>query len=70
MPDEIDWTLTTWEGNRRRQHEDFLALSFREKVALIEQLGEVSEFFRRKARVVDASTSQNPGQSSSTPREG
>jgi len=32
MPDEIDWSVTTFAGNRRRQHEEFLALSFREKV--------------------------------------
>jgi hypothetical protein len=45
MADEIDWSLTTWEGNRRRQHEEFLRLSFRQKVAVIEQLNEVAAAF-------------------------
>lgn len=43
MPDEIDWSLTTFEGNRRRQHEKFHALSFREKLIRIEQMGEVAD---------------------------
>ena len=50
MSDEIDWSLTTWEGNRRRQHEEFRALSFREKVAVIEQLGEVEELLAKRRR--------------------
>ena len=48
MPDEIDWTLTTWEGNRRRQHEEFRALTLREKLAVVEQMGEVAEFLGRQ----------------------
>jgi hypothetical protein len=52
MTDRIDWQLTTHEGNRRRQHQQFRALSFREKLALIEQSGAVAEYFaaRRAAR--------------------
>ena len=52
MRDEIDWSLTTWEGNRRQQHRDFLRLSFREKLEVIEQLSEMADFFasRRRAR--------------------
>jgi hypothetical protein len=42
MPDEIDWSLTTWEGNRRRQHREFLALSFREKLQALENMAELS----------------------------
>jgi hypothetical protein len=48
MPDDIDWTLTTWEGNRRRQHEEFRALPLRTKLAMIEQMSEVSERFARQ----------------------
>ncbi|MGH7593285.1 MAG: hypothetical protein ACRELE_05475 [Gemmatimonadales bacterium] len=40
---EIDWSITTWEGNRRRQQEMFQARSFREKVGVIEGMGEVNE---------------------------
>jgi hypothetical protein len=52
MHEQVDWSLATWEGNRRRQHQDFLALSFREKLRIIEQLGEVADAFaeRRRAR--------------------
>lgn len=42
MPDDIDWTLTTWEGNRRRQHAEFRALPFREKLVILEQMSEVT----------------------------
>lgn len=52
MAGEPDWTLGTWEGNRLIQHRAFQALSFREKLRVIEDLGEVTEFFvcRAKAR--------------------
>lgn len=42
---DIDWTATTFEGNRRRQHEEFLALPFREKIKAIEMLGEMAAWF-------------------------
>lgn len=44
-PDGIDWSLTTFEGNRRRQHEEFRALPLREKLARIEQMEAVAEHF-------------------------
>jgi hypothetical protein len=50
MTREPDWTLATWEGNRRIQHREFQALSFREKLRAIEDLGEVTEFFMRRAK--------------------
>ncbi|MGH7462220.1 MAG: hypothetical protein ACREMA_14510 [Longimicrobiales bacterium] len=46
MTDTHDWDSVTWKGNRRRQHEAFLALSFREKLAVIENLGEIGEALR------------------------
>jgi hypothetical protein len=51
MADEPDWTLATWEGNRRIQHREFQALSFREKLRVIESLGEVTDFFARRASI-------------------
>jgi len=42
MPESIDWSLTTYEGNRRRQHAEFRALTLREKLLRIEELGEVA----------------------------
>lgn len=52
MTDPIDWGVASWDGHRRRQHQDFQALSFRDKLVIIEQSGEVAAFFaeRRRAR--------------------
>jgi hypothetical protein len=48
----FDWRLATYAGNRRRQHQEFKLLPFREKLALIEELGRIAELFasRRTAR--------------------
>jgi hypothetical protein len=35
---EIDWSLTTWKGSRREQHRVHLALPFRRKIELIEEM--------------------------------
>lgn len=58
MPDDAVWRLGTWEGNRRRQHQEFRALPLRDKIAIIEQLGEVTELFaaRRRMRGLPVST--------------
>jgi len=58
MPDDPVWRLGTWEGNRRRQHQEFRALPLRDKIAIIEQLGEVTALFaaRRRARGLPVST--------------
>lgn len=52
MTDEIDWNSTAWRENRRRQHLEFYALTFREKMKAIEAMAEVGAFFseRRPAR--------------------
>jgi hypothetical protein len=47
MSDEVDWGLTTWEGSRRVQQQEFHALPFREKLLIIEQMEEIAECFRR-----------------------
>ena len=49
---EVDWTLCTFAGNRLRQHQAYLALPFRAKLAAIEEMGAVAEWFalRRLAR--------------------
>lgn len=61
MADPIDWEARSSEGHRRRQHQKFLALPFRDKLVVIEQLGEVAAFFaaRRRARGLPA-RSQSP----------
>lgn len=48
MRDDIDWESTTWEGHRKRQHEDFLALSFREKMVRIEEMGRAVAMLGRR----------------------
>jgi hypothetical protein len=39
--DEADWAASTWEENRLLQHREFRALSFREKVAALEEMERV-----------------------------
>ncbi|MSR06794.1 MAG: hypothetical protein EXR93_07005 [Gemmatimonadetes bacterium] len=51
MADQPDWSLATWEGNRRQQHREFLVLSFREKVKVVEHLADVARFFAARRRV-------------------
>jgi hypothetical protein len=47
MPDEdIDWSLTTFEGVELRQMREFYALPFREKIKAIEEMNEVAERLR------------------------
>jgi hypothetical protein len=55
MPDPIDWSLTTFEGNRRRQHQEFLALPFSEKLDRIEEMADIAAEFaaRHRARMRD-----------------
>ncbi|HEY3216541.1 MAG TPA: hypothetical protein VGK93_08610 [Candidatus Eisenbacteria bacterium] len=48
MPDVAGWSAAGWHEHRRRQHREFLALSFREKLAILEQMGEVAGFFAQR----------------------
>ena len=59
MSDPIDWSLTTWEGNRRRQHAEFRALPFREKILMIEQMGDVSAIFGSPRTTHDSESSSS-----------
>jgi len=40
--DDIDWSLTTWEGSRRAQLRRWLTLTVRERLQAIEDLAEVA----------------------------
>jgi len=42
-PEPTDWSLATFEGLRRAQHEAFRALSFREKLLRLEEMDEVAK---------------------------
>lgn len=45
--DDIDWSLTTWEGNRRAQLRHALTLTVRERLQVLDGMSELSERFRR-----------------------
>jgi len=41
--DDIDWSLTSWEGSRRAQLRRWCSLTVRERLQAIEDLAEVAE---------------------------
>lgn len=43
--DDIDWSLTTWEGSRREQLRRWAELSLREIIQAQEEMRELSERF-------------------------
>ena len=44
--DEIDWSLTTWEGSRRAQLRQALKLTIRERLEAAEGLADVARRFQ------------------------
>jgi len=48
VTDDIDWSLTTFEGLRMRQHQEFRALPLREKIECIEEMDRLAEYFAAK----------------------
>ena len=54
MPELPDWSTTSWEGNRLRQHREFLALPFREKLRRLEQMAEVAALLAARWRARNA----------------
>lgn len=65
----IDWSLTTWKGSRRRQHQDFYALAFRRKLEVIEELGNLAEHFAASRVHTAAQPQQTKQEASSVIRE-
>ena len=55
---EIDWSLCTWKGSRRKQHQEFHEISFSRKLEIDEEMNEGVREFQR-ARAADA-TSDRP----------
>jgi hypothetical protein len=39
---QIDWSLGTWKGSRRKQHQDFQAIPFSRKLEIIEEMNRSS----------------------------
>jgi hypothetical protein len=54
--EQIDWSLTTWKGSRLRQHREYLALPFRRKLELIEEMCERSRLLQKKRSLQSASS--------------
>ena len=72
----VDWSLCTWEGSRRQQHEEFRALSFQRKMEIVEDLSrfqkEALELGRRAREIENARVvaSQRPGGSTAADHSG
>lgn len=43
--DDIDWSLTTWEGSRRAQLRRSLELSLRERLLAIDEMAKLAQAF-------------------------
>ena len=66
-PEPTDWSLATFAGLRRAQHEAFRALSFREKLLRLEEMDEVAKQLAAQApSPVQPPPSEPPGHSGST----
>jgi hypothetical protein len=48
MTADSGWEAGTWEGSRKLQHKAFQALSFRDKLAAIEEMSEVAARVREQ----------------------
>lgn len=46
-PDNIDWSLTTWEGSRRAQLRRWRTLTLRERLQALDDMTELAEHFGR-----------------------
>ena len=49
-PNGVDWSLCTWKGSRREQHQTYLALPFRRKLELLEELCDHARFMLEDRR--------------------
>jgi hypothetical protein len=47
IPDDFDWSVTTYDGARREQLRRALALTLRERMQSVEDMAEVAERFRQ-----------------------
>jgi len=56
--DDIDWSLTTWEGARREQLRRWAALPLERIVLTLEEMQELAEWL--SPGVINGSTQQRP----------
>ena len=68
--EDIDWSLTTWEGARREQLRRWAALPLENVVAALEEMQEIADWLHPAGADVDASrfsggtgTAEKPPQS-------
>ena len=47
--EQIDWSLTTWEGSRREQMRRWAALPLRNIIAAIEEMERISDKLRNRS---------------------
>jgi hypothetical protein len=60
-PDGIDWSLTTWEGNRRAQMELWASMTLDRILEAQEEMAELSrDLARQSGHSVRPSTAQGP----------
>lgn len=65
--DEIDWSLTTWEGSRRAQLRHALTLTVRERLEAAEGLAEVGRRFEEIRRAGGFKKAPGAEQDASSP---
>jgi hypothetical protein len=46
--DDVDWSVTTWEGSRRANIRQWLRLTVRERFEAVEAAGEFARFMASK----------------------
>lgn len=62
--DRIDWSLTTWEGNRRAQMEQWASMSLDDILKAQEEMAELSADLARQA----GGTRRDPGSPGGPPK--
>ena len=63
IPDDIDWSLTTWEGSRQEQLRHALSFTLRERLQAVEDMAEVAQRFQ-EMHVTGKSSTAHPAQPS------
>ena len=58
MPDDIDWSLTTWEGGRQEQLRHALSFTLRERLQAVEDMAEVAQRFQEMREAGKSSTTR------------
>jgi CRISPR-associated endonuclease/helicase Cas3 len=69
IPDDIDWSVTTWEGARREHLRRTAALTLREHMQSLEDMAEVAQRFREMRETGKFSAAPRSGHAASPPSE-